>query len=42
MLVAAGLLGTAVLAIGLTIWWLRVDAIREGMRNVDNLAVVLA
>src|SRR5450759_4071133 len=42
MWVAAGLLGTAVLSIGLTNWWLRVDAIREGMRNADNLAIVLA
>ena len=42
VMVAAGLLGTAVLAIGLTIWWLRSDAISDESRDALNLATVLA
>jgi hypothetical protein len=40
--IAAGLLGAAVLSIGLTIWWLRSDAISDASRDTGNLAVVLA
>ncbi|HEY5216287.1 MAG TPA: hypothetical protein VIJ17_05265, partial [Pseudolabrys sp.] len=40
--VAVGLTCTATLAIALTIWWLRSDAIREASANTSNLAVVLA
>jgi diguanylate cyclase (GGDEF)-like protein/PAS domain S-box-containing protein len=39
---AAALTCTAALAIGLTIWWLRSDAIRNASTDVGNLAVVLA
>jgi len=39
---AASLLGAAVLCIGLTIWWLRVDAISDASNNTANLATVLA
>ena len=42
VVVAAGLLGTAVIAIGLTIWWLRADAIDDASRDTSNLAIVLA
>jgi hypothetical protein len=38
----AGLLGMAALAIGLTIWWLRVDTVDNASRNAGNLATVLA
>ena len=40
--IAAGLLVAAVLAIGLTVWWLRSDAIDDATKNVGNLATVLA
>jgi hypothetical protein len=40
--VAGGLICTAALAIGLTIWWMRSDAIRDESKNNGNLAVVLA
>jgi diguanylate cyclase (GGDEF)-like protein/PAS domain S-box-containing protein len=40
--VTAGLNCTAALAIGLTIWWLRSDAIREASTNTSNLAILLA
>jgi diguanylate cyclase (GGDEF)-like protein len=40
--VSAGILATAVFAIGLTVWWLRADAIRDAATNADNLASVLA
>jgi diguanylate cyclase (GGDEF)-like protein len=40
--VAVGLTCTAALAIGLTIWWLRADAIRNAFKDANNLAVVLA
>jgi diguanylate cyclase (GGDEF)-like protein len=40
--VAAGILGTAVLALGLTIWWLRADAIESASKDAANLAIVLA
>ena len=40
--VAAGILGAAALALGLTIWWLRVDAIDDASKNAANLAIVLA
>jgi hypothetical protein len=40
--VTVGLTCTAALAIALTIWWLRSDAIREASTNTDNLAIVLA
>ena len=42
LVVAVGLIGTAALAIGLTIWWLRSDAIFDASRDASNLAVVLA
>ena len=40
--IAAGLLGAAVLAIGLTVWWLRADAIEDATKDSDHLAIVLA
>jgi diguanylate cyclase (GGDEF)-like protein len=40
--VAAGILGTAVLALGLTVWWLRADAIEGASSDAANLAIVLA
>lgn len=40
--IAVALLGAASLAIGLTVWWLRVDAIDDATRNTGNLATVLA
>jgi diguanylate cyclase (GGDEF)-like protein len=42
LVVATGLIGTATLAIGLTIWWLRSDAIRDASEDAGNLAIVLA
>jgi diguanylate cyclase (GGDEF)-like protein len=42
VVVAAGILGTAVIALGLTVWWLRSDAIDEASKNAANLAIVLA
>ena len=40
--VAVGLACTAALAIGLTIWWLRSQAINDASRDAGNLATVLA
>src|ERR1019366_530507 len=40
--IAAGLTCTAALAIVLTIWWLRSDAIADASRDTGNLATVLA
>src|SRR5712691_1458065 len=40
--VAGGLTCTAALAIGLTIWWLRSEAINDASRDGGNLATVLA
>jgi diguanylate cyclase (GGDEF)-like protein/PAS domain S-box-containing protein len=40
--VAIGLTCAAALAIGLTVWWLRADAIRNASRDASNLATVLA
>src|SRR5665811_1746174 len=40
--IAAGLLIAAVLAIGLTVWWLRADAIDDATKDSDHLAIVLA
>src|SRR5450631_4554011 len=42
IVIAAGLLGAAVLAIGLTVWWLRADAIGDATKDTGNLATVLA
>jgi diguanylate cyclase (GGDEF)-like protein len=42
VIVAAGLFGAAVLAIGLTVWWLRSDAIDDATKDSDHLAIVLA
>src|ERR1017187_1952034 len=41
MAVAVGLIGTATLVIGLTIWWMHSNAISDAFENNDNLAVVL-
>ena len=41
-IVAIGLTCTAALAIGLTIWWLRADAIHDASKDTANLAIVLA
>jgi PAS domain-containing protein len=41
VVIAAGVLGTAALALGLTVWWLRSDAIADATRNTGNLATVL-
>jgi diguanylate cyclase (GGDEF)-like protein len=40
--VAAGILGTAAIALGLTVWWLRSDAIDDASKDAANLAIVLA
>ena len=40
--VTAGILATAVFAIGLTVWWLRADAVRDAAANANNLASLLA
>jgi hypothetical protein len=40
--VAISLIGIATLAIGMTIWWLRSDAIKDASKDTANLAVVLA
>ena len=40
--VAAALACGAALAIGMTIWWLRSDAIRTAYNDSDNLSIVLA
>jgi diguanylate cyclase (GGDEF)-like protein len=40
--IAAGLLGMAAVAIGLTIWWLRVDTVADAARNAGNLATILS
>jgi diguanylate cyclase (GGDEF)-like protein len=40
--VTAALVCAAALAIGLTIWWLRSDAIRTAYNDSDNLSIVLA
>src|SRR5664279_4938236 len=42
LFVAIGFTCTAVVSIGLTIWWLRSDAIRNASTDAGNLAVVLA
>jgi len=42
LVVAIGLTCTAALAIGLTIWWLRSDAIADAFKDSSNLAIVLA
>ncbi len=39
---AAGLIGLAVFAIGLTIWTLRSDALNDAATSTDNIATVLA
>src|SRR5450755_30823 len=40
--VAIGFTGMAAVAIGLTIWWLRSDAIAHASKDSSNLAIVLA
>jgi diguanylate cyclase (GGDEF)-like protein len=40
--IAAGLLGMAALAIGLTVWWLRIDTVADASRNAGNLATILS
>jgi diguanylate cyclase (GGDEF)-like protein len=40
--VAAGLIGLGVLAIGLTLWLLRSDAIRSAEQNAGNIATIVA
>jgi diguanylate cyclase (GGDEF)-like protein len=40
--VTISLIGIAALAIGITIWWLRSDAIKDASKDTANLAVVLA
>jgi diguanylate cyclase (GGDEF)-like protein len=42
VVIAAGLLAAAVLAIALTVWWLRSDEIGDATRDTGNLATVLA
>jgi hypothetical protein len=42
LLLAVGLTCIAALAIGLTIWWLRFDAIADASKESSNLAIVLA
>jgi uncharacterized membrane protein affecting hemolysin expression len=40
--IAVGVTCMAALAIGLTIWWLRSEAIRDASREAGNLAAILA
>jgi diguanylate cyclase (GGDEF)-like protein len=40
--VAAGLVGMAILAIGLTVWALRADATQDALRDSSNIATVFA
>jgi hypothetical protein len=40
--VAVGLIGLAVIAIGLTVWGLRVDATEEAANDTGNIATVLS
>jgi diguanylate cyclase (GGDEF)-like protein len=42
VLVAGGILATAALALSLTVWWLRSDAINDASKDAANLAIVLA
>jgi diguanylate cyclase (GGDEF)-like protein len=42
VVVAAGVLGAATLALSLTVWWLRSDAIDDASKDAANLAIVLA
>ena len=42
LVIAGGLTCAAALAIGLTIWWLRSDAIDNAYRDSDNLAAVIS
>jgi diguanylate cyclase (GGDEF)-like protein len=42
VVVAVGVLGAATLALSLTVWWLRSDAIDDASKNAANLAIVLA
>jgi diguanylate cyclase (GGDEF)-like protein len=42
VVVAAGILAIAVLALSLTVWWLRSDAIDDASKDAANLAIVLA
>src|ERR1700722_20476781 len=42
VVVAAGFLGTATLALSLTVWWLRADATNDASKDATNLAIVLA
>ena len=39
---AVGMLAIVVLALGLTVWWLRADAIDAASKDASNLAIVLA
>jgi len=40
--IASGLFAVAVLAIGLTVWGFRADAIDEATNDVNNIAIILA
>src|SRR5471030_3336969 len=42
VVIAACILGAATLALSLTVWWLRSDAIEDASKNAANLAIVLA
>jgi diguanylate cyclase (GGDEF)-like protein len=42
VVVAVGVLGAATLALSLTVWWLRSDAIEDASKDAANLAIVLA
>jgi len=41
-MVAVGILGGAALALSLTVWWLRVDAIDDASKDTANFATMLA
>jgi PAS domain-containing protein len=41
VVIAAGILGTAAVALSLTVWWLRSDAIADATTDTGNLATVL-
>ncbi len=40
--VAVGLCCTAALTLGVVVWWLRSEAIKDASENASNIAVVLA
>jgi hypothetical protein len=42
ILIASGLIGGAVVAIGLTVWGFRADAMDDAVNDANNIATLLA